>query len=181
MKFQKITHQGNEYSLAGLAQSFKRFNWKTKDGGEVVFSIKVRYSDHCVSREIKHPEVCADGDFIFSENPVRVFCPDRYSCASMLVGIIDGLFGKPGTSVGLTDANRNWHTYQLYKPLGVEEQRRYCCFFSLKRRYEALSDGSLPLDLFVESAYPRGQRVGVVKSIPFGKVAELTWNRADYY
>lgn len=181
MDIRDISYRGEIFELGHLRQSFKTFAWRTREDTTVTFSVRVRFSDHCISREIKLPDIKADDDVTVGENPLRVFCPERHSCTSMLVGIIDGLIKKPGTSVGLTTTKRNWHTFQIYISPEHGAQQRYCCFFTLKKPHENLRDELLPLDLYVESAYPRGERVGIIKNMPFGKVAELTWNGERYF
>lgn len=179
---ESISYRGADYALAHLKQSFGKFAWTPKNEAAVSFSMRVRYSDHCYSREIKAPDAQAVDDFVVGQTPLRVFCTDRHHYTPDLVNLINGLFAKPGTSVALTSANRNWHIFQLYtQPPPGGGTHRYCVFFNVKKELDALGDGTLPLDLFVESAYVRDNTVDVIKKIPFGKVAELTWKGERYF
>lgn len=174
-----IRYQNAEYHLGHLSQSFGQFDWKAKSGLASRFSVRVRYSDHCYSREIKAPDVQAPDDVVVGENPLRVFCTARHAGSKDLTAMTSGLFAKPTTTVALTSANRNWHIYQLYSQ--PSPAMRYCVFFRVKREFDVLPDGTRPLSLFVESAYARDNPVPVIKQVPFGRVAEMTWDGERYF
>ena len=164
-----LVHKDTTYSLAHLAPRVGGFQWLGQDGQVRQHSVRVRFGDHCYSREIKPPEVLGPEDVVVAQGPLRVFCPERHGYTHDLVQIVDGLLVKPTTSVALTAAEHNCHVYRLYKSLGGQD--RYCVFFTL-RRLPDVPAGGPTLDLFVQSAYVRTNQVKVVKNDPFGRMAE---------
>jgi hypothetical protein len=175
-----ITYRSEKYSLVHLAQSIGLFDWKSKDGRKIAFSVRVRYSNHCYSKSLILGEQPAVDDVVVNCDPLRVFCTERHSYSTGLVMIVKGLFAKPTTTVHLTHES-NWHIYQLYTSTDGGHDR-YCVFFRVKKSdVDKLASGAYPLDLFVESAYLRGEMVKPLKRVPFGKVAEMTMLGLEYF
>ncbi len=108
-------------------------------------------------------------------NAQRLFCPVRHAHSLLLPAIIDGLFTKPTTTVALT-REQNWSIYRLDMTPALEPKQKYFVFFRVRRSDFPTQVEEIPLDLYVESAYARSDRVegGVVilQRPPFGKVAE---------
>ena len=164
-----IRHSGKDYDLRHLAQQFRTFLWKGSDGSDFHFSVRVRYTDHCISEKVDVaaiPESC-----LFANN--RVFDVDRYKWSLQLPSIVEGLFAKPTSSIQLTP-EKNGYVFRLTMnhPLAVGE--KYYCFFRLKRSHEFIA-GEHPskLDLVIESAYARFiDPARANERIMFGRLAE---------
>lgn len=161
----KFTHNGEEYDFAHLDQSSRTVDWIDQESQPQIYTVRIRYSDHCYSEEIKGNRILEDSDYPISDNPTRVFCPKRYAATFDLVFMINGLFEKVTSSVILTSKN-NFHIYRLDKAC---EMGRYSVFFRLRV-------GAKPshLELYVESAYLKDSRVVTVQRMPFGKALEMT-------
>jgi hypothetical protein len=170
---QAITHLNQPYELGHLAQHFGRFSWISEDRIELSFSVRVRYSTHCYSEDLKEP--CPAGGCVITDESGRdrLFCPIRHAHSISLPDVIGGLFTKPGTSVKLTYERDNWSIFRLQMTPPLAAGHKYFAFFRVKPEDPTQDgDGAYRLDLYVESAYQRAQPVAVRSSFPFGKVAE---------
>lgn len=183
MRHQDINNGGHIFTLGHLNQFIGKFSWTPKGtNAAVTFSVRVRYSDHCYSRNLVDGELQTANHSIVNQGPpLRVFCPERYGDTPRLCQMIQGLFAKPGTSVTLT-ARGNWTIYQLYTPPGQQTHLRYCAFFRIKTSdVGPLLDGECPLDLFVESGYEKADRAMGQRRAPFGTVAAMTMSGEKYF
>jgi hypothetical protein len=149
-----INHCGNEFDLTHLQQSFGTFSWLCLDGGERNFSVRIRYSDHCISEAVvgSYPA----GSHVFQAGvPHRIFDVDRYTWSLELPAIIDDLLSRPTTSIQLTPEN-NGYIFRLAMSHPLQANEKYYCFIRLKRSAVPVTNQvDCNLDLFVESAYPR--------------------------
>jgi len=178
---EKIEYAGKAYTLVHLRQSIRQFKWTPKDAEEVTFSVRLRYSNHCYSRNLDPGELQQPEHVLCPDRAVRVFCPDRHSHTERLCAMMGGLFDKPGTSVALTQ-HHNWTTYQIYAPVGRAAQVRYCAFFTVRNDTDRpIETGTHALDMYVESAYVKEDSVPTRKRVPFGKVAEMTMFGQRYF
>lgn len=165
MNLFSITYLGQEYDLQHLIQKDFICEWKNNSKNIIEkFSVRVNYSNHCYSEEVKKSQ---PSDVIISQNPLRVFCPIRYRESISLPSIIAGLFDKMTSRVILTHVG-NYHIYHLYTRLDPNGERRYCIFFSLKIQHSVLPNGHIPVNLYVESAYIRDDKVSAKRSRSFG-------------
>lgn len=182
----QISFKSQAYDLSHLRQHIGRFSWKEKkSGGNSEFSVRLRFSNHCYSEEIKGDRVILEDDKIVSENPTRVFCPVRHEETPVLVELMKGLIQKPTSSVALTrrttGGGMNWKVYKLYTRLDGKGDGRYTVFFSVSSGFDGLPDAAKGIDLYVESAYLKDKKVPVITNVPFGRVAEMTWNGERYF
>lgn len=167
-----VEHLGKAYGLSHLAQTFSQFEWTDRGGGKRFFSVRVRYSDHCISKLLvgKAPE----GSRIFGLAPdQRIFCLDRYQWSLELPVIINDLIAKPTTSLQLTPEN-NGYVFRLAMAHPLQKGEKYYCFVRAKKGdAENLGDGLDPLDLYVESAYARDKEpIKTGERIMLGRLAE---------
>lgn len=144
--------------------------------------MRLRYSNHCYSRELDHGEAQSEDAYVVETAPkLRGYCPDRYGHTERLFGMMGGLFEKPTSKVLLTH-NKNWTTFQLYLPPEGGGQHRYCAFFGVKNSAEQPKDPTLHfLDMHVESGYVRTNMVQTARSCPFGMVAHMTKHQKSYF
>jgi len=160
---------GQLYSLSHLAQRSYSFDW-TVDNVTTTYTAWVRYSNHCYSESVGIGVLTAD-DVVVSKNPLRTFCPIRFGETPRLVGLVADMMAKPTTRVARTSKG-NYSVYQLYVKDG--EQNRYCVFFTVKPSLSQPGVGhEYFLDVHIESAYLKDQRVGTVSQSPLGKIAHL--------
>ena len=168
MHLDSIRHRDHVYDASHLNQVIKQFDWRDCDKQNMSFSVRVRYSNHCYSKTCERP---SDEDFVVSQN--RIFCPHRHSLSQVLPAVIGGIIEKPTTSIGVTYESKNHHVYRIAPTVPLEPGERYAIFFSLKAsNADDPSRAVRMLDLFVESAYPRTNRVDIDRNLPFGKLAE---------
>ncbi len=181
MQHQGFKHCGKDIDLSHLNQVSEDFNWIDKELGEQRYRFWVRYSNHCYSRSLGEGETLQKVDHIIENEPLRVFCPERYGMTNNLVPMINGLFAKPTTKVSLTH-DFNWTVFQLYLSPEGGGQNRYCAFFRVKNSTIQPEDGNLHfLDMHIESAYIRTNMVETRRSCPFGHVAHMTKNNLSYF
>lgn len=181
-----ISFRGENFDLTHLRQDIGRFSWTSKDTKEnAEFSVRMRFSNHCYSEEIKGARVIREDDVIVERMPMRVFCPMRHDKTYLLVQIMQGLIQRPTTSVALTTrttgGGKNWTVYRLYSRPDGPGTERYTVFFSVTRGFDGLPDGARGIDVYVESAYLKEQRVSVLKHVPFGRVAEMASNGEPFF
>ncbi len=181
-----ISFKGEDFDLTHLRQKIGRFSWTNKETEEEAeFSVRMRFSNHCYTEEIKGARVVREDDVVVEHMPTRVFCPIRHDKTHLLVQIMHGLIERPTTSVALTTrttgGGKNWTVYKLYScPDGLGNER-YTVFFSVARGFDGLPDGTRGIDVYVESAYLKEQRVSVLKNVPFGRVAEMASNGEQFF
>jgi hypothetical protein len=171
-----INHSGIHYDLGHLHQVFRTFSWVCEDGVKRDFSVRVRFTNHCISVANSSPAVVGEHVFDVGEN-CRVFDIDRYQWSLELPEIIHGLFQKPTTTIQLTP-EFNGYIFRLYMKHALADGERYYCFVRLKRSHE-FQGGQSPvkLDLFVESAYPREiEPFRINERHMFGRLAERLAN-----
>jgi hypothetical protein len=167
-----ISHIGVDYELGHLQQVLRTFSWVCEDGVKRDFSVRVRYTNHCISVTSLSPAAAGEHVFDAGEN-FRVFDIDRHQWSLELPEIIYGLFKKPTTTIQLTP-EFNGYIFKLYMKHALGDGERYYCFVRLKRSHE-FQDGQSPvkLDLFVESAYPRKtEPFRINERHMFGRLAE---------
>ncbi len=161
-----ISHQGEEFSLEHLRRSIKLMEWKDREQKNLEISIQIRYSDHCYT-ELIDSEI-SSGSFVSGN---RVFLPERHRLSMGLPVLIEGLVNKPTSRVGIT-YEKNCHVYKLKVAEPLPQGHRYAVFFRLKKsRTDDPSHGIRKLDLIVESAYVRSNRVQIRENTVFGKIA----------
>jgi hypothetical protein len=167
-----ICHSGMEYDVRHLAQRFLSFSWQGRDGTDFQFSVRVRYSDHCISAT---PSLSLPPDAFVFEAPasMRVFDVDRYNWSLELPSIVETLFVRPTTSIQLT-REQNGYVFRLTMKHPLNTGEKYFCFLRLKRSPEYVAGASpLKLDLFVESAYARStDPIRSTQRLMFGRLAE---------
>lgn len=164
-----IRHLGVEYTVHHLAPHQASFEWT--DANETHrLSVRVRYSPHCYSEGTERDTPA--GSFFFSDaGGARVFSPSRHAHSLLVPGLIGKLIARPTSRVGLT-YEKNWSLYALKMtpPLGPGEL--FYTFFRLRRAEPAeLEDGVKRIELYVESAYSRLNRVPLRESRTFGSAA----------
>lgn len=167
-----IKHIGKDYDLMHLAQRFFKFDWKCADGQNCEFSVRVRYSDHCISDGIKVAP--PQGSCLFGNPPKqRVFDLDRHTWSLELPTIIENLIAKPTTALQLTPEG-NGYIFRLTMAHSLQAGEKYYCFIRVKRsQTNNASAKERQIDLYVESAYSRQyepDRTG--QRIMLGKLAE---------
>ncbi len=167
-----VEHLGQRYDLSHLAQKFSQFEWTDQNGGKRVFSVRVRYSDHCISKSLIGQ--ASEGSCIFGilPNP-RILCLDRYQWSLELPQIISTLIAKPTTPLQLTPEN-NGYVFRLAMAHPLQQGEKYYCFVRVKKGdVDHLGDGLDPLDLYVESAYARTyEPIKTGERIMLGRLAE---------
>lgn len=164
-----ICHRDVDYNLQHLQQIFGDFEWEDR-GDRYRFNTRIRFGNHCYSRELAVDEVQHKGDFVVPDKQLRVFCPDRYQQTHVLNQVFANLLVKPTTRVAMTH-EKNYTIFKLYAVVGAQ-QETYRMFFNVKPGKPALlADGSHQLDVFVESAYLKENRVGIRRHLPFGNAA----------
>lgn len=128
------SHIGLNYDLQHLKQQFFAFSWITSGGSNLSVSVRVRYSDHCISEVVSLP---VRQDFcVFGIAPnLRVFDADRYEWSLELPSIIDALFVKPTTPVQMTPEH-NGYVFRLRMNYPLPSGEKYYCFIRLKRSQE---------------------------------------------
>lgn len=167
-----VSHNGLNYDLQHLRQRFFSFSWVASHGSNLSFSVRVRYSDHCISELASlatKPECYA-----FGNGPnFRIFDIDRYKWSMELPAIVEVLFVKPTTPVQITPEHNGYvFRLQMNHPLPTGE--KYYCFIRLRRSKDFVA-GQHPamLDLFVESAYARQtEPIRRNERTMFGRLAE---------
>ena len=164
-----IPHLGQNYSLAHLASHFDQFDWLDREKISHRYRVKVRYSAHCYSEELDLP--LPAGSYQVPDKRVRIFCPIRHAHSLRLPALISGLFRKPSTSIAMT-REHNWTIYALNSNPPLAPGQRYSVFFRIKKRPPIGFESAHPLEIFVESAYAREERVHIRENSPFGKIAE---------
>ena len=158
----EIIHHGKRYSLHHLTDASHAFSWQAKSGETCNFVLEIRYSNHCYS-DAKLPLTlgCAT---VPDRGTQRVFCPSRYAQSFKLPIMFSNLANRPTTRVGVLRQNFNVFEIQTDGML-------YYAFFSL-RPFKDESANRGRLNLFVESAYERPDKVPSRRKIPFGMLAE---------
>jgi hypothetical protein len=181
MQHNNFQYNGTLIDLSHLAQTSSDFNWTSKMGNQA-FRVRLRYSNHCYSRELEDGEVQSENAYVVETAPkVRVFCPDRYGHTVKLVSLMGTLFEKPTSKVSLT-YDKNWTIFELYQPPERGGQQRYCAFFRVKNSAMQPEDPILHfLEVYVESAYVRTNMVKIRRSCTFGMVAHLTKHHIPYF
>lgn len=167
-----VSHVGHDYDLQHLRQRIATFSWQSIGGLELHFSVRVRYSNHCISELASDP--LPAGCFVFDPNSnPRVFDLDRYNWSLELPAIVDELFTKPTTSIQLTPEH-NGYVFRLKMSHPLANGEKYYCFVRLRRSGQfAAGQHPLKLDLFIESAYARNtEPVRSNVRIMFGRLAE---------
>lgn len=176
---EKLTHNGIDYTLSHLQKRVESFSWVGKSQESSVYSVKLSFSNHCYSEEIKNGRTIKADDLIVSDSPSRVFCPIRYRETPILVGLMRGLIEKPTSRIALTakttGGSSNWKIYKLYTRLDDGGPGRYTVFFSIRRGANELIDGKRKIDVYVESAYLKEKKVPVITNMAFGLVSEMVW------
>jgi len=167
----RVTHLNVEYSLRHLAQNVEVFEWRGSDRIALSFSVRVRYSPHCYSEVAAGPPFPEGCYIIRGLGKARLFSPERHAYSLHLPAFIGELFRKPATSVSLT-REANWSIYRMAMNPPLRPNHRYYLFFRVKVAEPRRGGNRYRLDLYVESAYQRGQGVKVVRHFPFGTVAE---------
>lgn len=150
-----IRHHGAEYDLLHLAERSIRLDWRSQDGREHRFSLRVHYSSHCVREELVSAPPVGAGLLRDHGTRQRVFDVDRYYWSLELPGIVDELAAKPTTPVRLT-IERNWCLFRLYMRHPLPNGEKYYCFFRI--RYLERPGHESPahqVHLQIESAYAR--------------------------
>ena len=167
-----VSHEGLTYDLQHLKQRFSEFSWRTSDGLNLLFSVRVRYSDHCISGIVSLP--IQPSCYVFGSAPqLRVFDTDRYNWSLELPAIVDALFTKPTSPIQMTPEH-NGYIFRLRMNHPLPTGEKYYCFIRLKR-FHNFVDGEHPvkLDLFVESAYSRQtEPIRSNERTMFGRLAE---------
>jgi hypothetical protein len=168
---QKVTHLGVDYDLGHLRQTITVFGW-THAKEKMQLSVRVRYSDHCYSREHygqKEPE----GSYIITTGKwPRLFCPIRHDHSLCLPSLFGDIFKKPTEQVRLT-AEDNWSIFRLQMPSPMQPGERYSIFFRAKP-HSVAADGTYYVDVYIESAYPRDKPVVTSRRLPFGTLIAET-------
>ncbi|WP_156379799.1 MULTISPECIES: hypothetical protein [unclassified Rhizobium] len=178
MPHETIFYRNTINDLSHLDQRSYDFSWTEPDYPPFQFKVWVRYSPHCYSRQVDPDEAGPDDVLVYDPHHTRVFCPERYIETPRLVEIINSVMSKPTTRVSTTTKG-NQHVFQLFIRNGSSQ--RYCVFFSLKNSDVQPIDGSSHyLDAHIESAYVKDERVGVVTSMPFGRLAHHTKKNIRY-
>lgn len=167
-----VSHTGLNYDLQHLRQQFFEFSWIASDGSNLLFSVRVRYSDHCISEIVSlpiQPNCCVFG---IAPN-LRVFDADRYQWSLELPAIIDALFVKPTTPIQMTPEH-NGYVFRLRMNYPLPTGEKYYCFIRLKRSHDfMLGEHPAKLDLFIESAYARQtEPIRSNERTMFGRLAE---------
>lgn len=163
-----ITHLGTVYACNHLNPVVRQVQW-TENGVITHYNVRVRYSRHCYSREV---DAVGPGDVVVPDNRgLRIFCPGRHGESLTAVQMVEGLFIKATSRVALTQ-EKNWSTYRFY---AKQAGRMYFAFFRLSPWLDTVAAaGQKNVDLYVESAYPRGALTAVVRHAPFGKAVALS-------
>ena len=167
-----ICHAGLNYDLQHLGQRFFAFSWICSDGSNLAFSVRVRYSDHCISETVSLPNPL--GHFAFgTASSLRTFDADRYEWSLELPAIVDALFVKPTTPIQMTPEH-NGYVFRLKMNHLLPSGEKYYCFIRLKRSQEfVVGLHPVKLDLFVESAYARqSEPIRSNERTMFGRLAE---------
>jgi hypothetical protein len=167
-----VSHTGLSYDLQHLRQQFFAFSWVTSNGSNLSFSVRVRYSDHCISEVVSlpiEPNCCVFG---IAPN-LRIFDADRYEWSLELPAIIDALFVKPTTPIQMTPEH-NGYVFRLRMNYPLPTGEKYYCFIRLKRSHDfTAGEDPVKLDLFVESAYARQtEPIRSNERTMFGRLAE---------
>jgi hypothetical protein len=167
-----IIHSGQHYDLQHLQQQFRTFAWQGSNGVNLHFSVRVRYSNHCISELATQAPSPTCFVFDLNSNP-RIFSIDRYEWSLELPAIVDELFVKPTTAIQLTP-EQNGYVFRLKMKHPLPTGEKYYCFLRLKRSGEFITVGQpLRLDLVVESAYARGtEPIRSNERTMFGRLAE---------
>lgn len=165
-----MRHLDGEYSLDHLLPSRGRFEWLDKQADRYRFSVHVRYSPHCYSQALVGD--VPDTAYTFADpGGTRIFSVERHAHSLLVPGMIDALFHKPTSAVGLTYED-NWSIYSLQMQPPMQPGTTYYVFFRLKRGDPpVLADGSCALELYVESAYARSNPVQIRQRKMFGAAA----------
>ena len=164
-----IRHLGVEYRVNHLAPQQAAFTWT--DAGETHrLSVHIRYSAHCYSEGLV--DEAPSGSFVFSDaGGLRVFSPPRHALSLLVPGLIGNLIAKPTSRVGLT-YEKNWSVYALTMTPTLAPGDLFYTFFRLRRSEPAeLGNGVKRLELYVESAYSRRNRVPLREIRTFGSAA----------
>ena len=171
-----VSHTGLNFDLQHLKQQFFAFSWVAADESNLSFSVRVRYSDHCVS-EVTNLPIQPDC-YVFGIAPnLRIFDVDRYKWSMELPAIIGSLFAKPTTPIQMTPEH-NGYVFRLRMNYPLPIGEKYYCFVRLKRSQDFVA-GQHPimLDLFVESAYARQtEPIRSNERTMFGRLAERLVN-----
>ena len=166
-----ITHDGTQFSLRHLQPRQKYFSWRCQDDVTVIFSVKIKFSNHCVSEN--YDTVSNIETHYFEDG--REFCPDRHAWSLGVPTIIDNLFDNPTTQIKLT-AEKNWFVFQLSMQPELPAGERYYCFFKPRHHKLMCADPALhKFNLHVESAYPRKKPPSTPRSkerLMFGRLIE---------
>lgn len=166
-----ITHHGTQFSLRHLQPMHPNFRWRCQNGVMVTFSAKIKFSNHCVSKNYN----AASNIEAHCFEDGREFCPDRHAWSLGMPTIIDNLFFKPTTQVTLT-AEDNWFVFRLSMQPRLPVGERYYCFFR-PRHHELMCANPVlhKFNLHVESAYSRKNPPTTPRSnerLMFGRLLE---------
>lgn len=168
----KINHLAVDYDLSHLRQKTTSFAW-TNGNDQLKLAVRVRFSNHCYSLEHYGAEEPAGSHLIIDGERSRLFCPIRHKHSLLLPTLFKEMCEKPTISVALT-AENNWSIYRMQMPSPMFAGEKYWVFFRV-RPLTVQPDGTKSVDVYVESAYPRANRVVVFRRLPFGKlIAETT-------
>jgi hypothetical protein len=166
---ESIHHIGIDYTLSHLAEINSDFSWRALNGRDVRFIVKTTFSDHCYSdKNLPRQPGC---HIVASRGVQRVFCTERYERSLSLPALMEGLFTKPTSTVGLT-ARRNYMLVCVAMKPPLPTGQRYYVFFNMKSQVVEISASNLAIKCHVESAYTKSTTVPLKRRLPFGRLAE---------
>lgn len=170
-----VVHHGISYNLKHLNPHERNFTWRCQNGTDVTFQVLIRYSSHCISKEIQGPTPNGTHCFLDHKDVRRVFDLDRYQWSLDLPDVVGDLLLKPTTTIKLT-AGHNWYHFRLHMKHPLPSGEKYYCFMNLRSCKTVRKNPALHrVSIFVESAYSRNTPPHTPhhqKSMMFGRLAE---------
>lgn len=164
-------HLGVDYDVSHLRQVISPVAWTGQDGTSLKFSVRLRYANHAYSEELKRTALAGEAVFQDQNNIQRIFCPTRHAHSISLPTMMQGLFTKPTTTVLRTSREKNWTFFCLKMTPSLAPGSRYYVFMRLRSQLSE-QPGVHWLDLWVESAYSRIEKVPTDRAWPFGRLLE---------
>ncbi len=163
-----VIHHESHFDLRHLTDAWHSFSWRLKTQEVVQFTLEVRYSNHCYTdAKLPNDPGCA---IILDKSIKRIFCPSRHARSLSLPSLFSNLAARPTTSVGIL--RRNYSVFEVQ-----QDGLLYYAFFKLRGLRASNSDNA-HLNLFVESAYERPDKVISRRKVPFGMLAEAVVTNA---
>ena len=153
-----IVHLGQTYDLGRFDAHADQFSF-VHAGETYRYNFTITYSTHCYSDAKITPST---GMHIFHDRgEQRPFCTERFARSGLLFEMVDSLFRRPTSTVGVL--HRNYNYYKLQRPDGL-----YYMFFNLHRG--AQFENTFEMRMYVESAYLRPNPVTSKSKEPFGRI-----------